>query len=79
MYRKDSKINLNSNPYFMSLYLVSGHDPYVGSFTISRPLSQNINIISLVCSENKEKYFTSEHLMTGYLRSAGLSLISTIS
>jgi len=50
----------------MSLYLVSGHDLYVGSSTISRSFSQNI--ISLVCTENKEKYFTSAHLMTHYLK-----------
>lgn len=28
MYRKDFKINLNSNQYLISLYLVSGNDPY---------------------------------------------------
>lgn len=73
MYRKDFKINLNSNQYFMSLYLVSGHDPYVGSLTISRSLSQNINIISLVCTENKIKYFILAHVMT-HVRLAGFAI-----
>lgn len=33
------------------------HTVCVGSFTINRSLSQNINIVRLVCIENKEKYF----------------------